>query len=564
MRKLGKDNSGEKIWRRVFLSSEEELSEQEKDKELLQDNHGHLIVDHDLFNHEGMTEDGIAEAFIEFAKKENLSFFNLSLSVAPFDAEKYGQLMDRLEAVEVSFSEIDLGDRFDAEYFWKENLAIEKILQQKYSVKFRVLANFVASAFYPAATQLYEFGDTPFIRCVDCINYPLITQEQNENFERIPFDFIENNAGINTIKEEDLVITKVGTPCYTSIIKYYSIVALSRTVLGVKNIRNVDNYYLLSFLRCRYGFNQLLRQRELTIQYQLTLDRVKNIYIYQPNKSFQIFIRKIVFKYLDCSSSSKDLYRQSEELLLSELNLKYWQPTEESIAVKSFSSSFLASGRLDAEYYQPKQQKIMNMMGSSGLRLGDIANLKKRKFQPSQQGIFNYIEIGNLTGEGFASSDVVDVSDTPSRAQWIVKTNDVITSTVRPIRRLSAFIEKEQNDYVCSSGFAVLKPIKVEPEVLLVYLRLPIVCEILDLHTTASMYPAISTEDLLNIPITLPDTKVCQNIAEKVKASRKAREQSKQLLEIAKIGVEKAIETDEATATAWINQQLAALGINSL
>ena len=39
------------------------------------DSHGHLIVDHDLFNHDGMTVDGIAEAFIEFAKKEKFSFF---------------------------------------------------------------------------------------------------------------------------------------------------------------------------------------------------------------------------------------------------------------------------------------------------------------------------------------------------------------------------------------------------------------------------------------------------------------------------------------------------------
>lgn len=40
----------------------------------LLDTHGHLIVKHDLFNHEGLTQDGIAEAFIEFAKRENLSF----------------------------------------------------------------------------------------------------------------------------------------------------------------------------------------------------------------------------------------------------------------------------------------------------------------------------------------------------------------------------------------------------------------------------------------------------------------------------------------------------------
>jgi type I restriction enzyme M protein len=42
--------------------------------EYLLDIHGHLIVKHDLFNHDGMTQDGIAEAFIEFAKKERLSF----------------------------------------------------------------------------------------------------------------------------------------------------------------------------------------------------------------------------------------------------------------------------------------------------------------------------------------------------------------------------------------------------------------------------------------------------------------------------------------------------------
>jgi restriction endonuclease S subunit len=140
--------------------------------------------------------------------------------------------------------------------------------------------------------------------------------------------------------------------------------------------------------------------------------------------------------------------------------------------------------------------------------------------------------------------------------------NDVITSTVRPIRRLSALIEPEQNNDICSSGFAVLKPTQIEPEVLLVYLRSPIVCEILDLHTTASMYPAISTKDLLHIPITLPEKVTRQQIAEKVRKSRKAREQSKQLLEIAKTGVEQAIETNESTATTWINQQLDSLAID--
>lgn len=63
MREPSKDNSGDKIYR------------SDPEGKPLLDSHGHLIVQHDLFNHDGLTGDGIAEAFAEFSKKEGLSFF---------------------------------------------------------------------------------------------------------------------------------------------------------------------------------------------------------------------------------------------------------------------------------------------------------------------------------------------------------------------------------------------------------------------------------------------------------------------------------------------------------
>ena len=63
MQKPSKDNSGEKIYVK------------DENGEIKLDSHSHFIVDHDLYNHDGMTQDGIAEAFIGFAKKEGLSFF---------------------------------------------------------------------------------------------------------------------------------------------------------------------------------------------------------------------------------------------------------------------------------------------------------------------------------------------------------------------------------------------------------------------------------------------------------------------------------------------------------
>lgn len=58
-----KDNSGDKIYVKNV------------DGTNALDRHGHLVVKQDLYNHDGITGDGIAEAFAEFAKKEGLSFF---------------------------------------------------------------------------------------------------------------------------------------------------------------------------------------------------------------------------------------------------------------------------------------------------------------------------------------------------------------------------------------------------------------------------------------------------------------------------------------------------------
>lgn len=93
MQEPSKDNSGEKIYvKRTLTSQEKQKTPMEyangvseaidhhdttpkKISEYLLDSHGHLIVKHDLFNHDGLTQDGIAEAFAEFAKRERLSFF---------------------------------------------------------------------------------------------------------------------------------------------------------------------------------------------------------------------------------------------------------------------------------------------------------------------------------------------------------------------------------------------------------------------------------------------------------------------------------------------------------
>ena len=63
----------------------------------------------------------------------------------------------------------------------------------------------------------------------------------------------------------------------------------------------------------------------------------------------------------------------------------------------------------------------------------------------------------------------------------------------------------------------------------------------LDLHTTASMYPAISTPNLMKIPVSLPDKPTRAKIVAKVKESFAARPEARRLLDEAKALVENAI-----------------------
>lgn len=78
---LSEYNAKDKTDQKYYLVAEE-ISER---TERVKDTHGHIFVRHDLFNHDPdmenpnpnniYSQDGIAEAFAEFAKKEGLSFF---------------------------------------------------------------------------------------------------------------------------------------------------------------------------------------------------------------------------------------------------------------------------------------------------------------------------------------------------------------------------------------------------------------------------------------------------------------------------------------------------------
>lgn len=287
------------------------------------------------------------------------------------------------------------------------------------------------------------------------------------------------------------------------------------------------------------------------VQQGLSLQKVREISIPILSSDFQIAITSTVQAALSKRREAEKQLNQAEQNLLCDLGLKNWQPPE-PLTYTSTSTAAFKAGRLDAEYFAPRVEQLLQKLGEAGLTIGAVAPARHERFTPGKEGEFDYIEIGNIRADGTVVAERVRQNEAPSRATSYVRKGDVLTSSVRPIRRLSALVTPEQDGFVCSSGFVVLQPLDASAELLMTYLRLPPICELMDLHTSASLYPAISETDLLVLPFHPVSTQVESEIVQSVQSAHAARRKANALLDVARRAVEIAIEQDEAAGMAYI------------
>jgi|688.fasta_scaffold53366_5 type I restriction enzyme M protein len=564
MQKSGKDNSGEKMY----------VKKSDGSGEFLLDDHGHLIIDHDLFNHEGKTQDGIAEAFIEFAKKENFSFFKLSPSVAPFDAVKYHRLMDGLEAVELKLSYIlnnNYSFRFDSEYFKKEYLNNLEKIETYYLgyIQFCDVIKKITGGATPLGADYPETG-VKFLRVqnimqnyIDDSDLVYISKEDDFELKR------------SKLNEEDVLLTITGVSYGKSAVVTREFNGCNINQHSVKITLNKNYflpYFISTFLNAKVGKLQSDKNIVGVTRPALDYQAIKNFKVPLASLDFQIIISNLVNYSHSSLIESKDTYSKAEDLLLSELNLKDWQPTKETIAIKSFKESFLSSSRLDAEYYQPKYDQLIERLKEKVelTRLSDLLNLNQRGKQPIYIESEDENELGLpvVNSKHVREGEVILIdnryayfpeTDNP----LIIHTDDVLINGtgVGTIGRCAPYLYKQKA--LPDNHVTILRTDLLDSVYLSIYLNSIIGKLQVEKHFKGSsgqieLYPNEINQFLVwNAP-----KSVQKKIRNKVEESHQKREQSKQLLEIAKIGVEKAIETDEATATDWINQQLKILGID--
>lgn len=122
----------------------------------------------------------------------------------------------------------------------------------------------------------------------------------------------------------------------------------------------------------------------------------------------------------------------------------------------------------------------------------------------------NYLDTSSLTNNQLSEAIhlVVGKDEIPSRANMVISHNDILYSTVRPNQNHFGFIKNPLENFIASTGFAVLSH-KNNPNLnSIFYLFLTSDKNNKKLirisETATSAYPSISPKDILNLQIALP------------------------------------------------------------
>ena len=134
----------------------------------------------------------------------------------------------------------------------------------------------------------------------------------------------------------------------------------------------------------------------------------------------------------------------------------------------------------------------------------DIKSVKKSF---NKDDSIEYIDISSVNAKSRTLNETTQyiVSSAPSRAQQCVQNGDILVSTVRPINRNVAVVDRDLTNLVASTGFCVLRPKDGYREYLLAIVTSDKYTDKMCDIASGGLYPAVNNSDVLSYDIFIPD-----------------------------------------------------------
>jgi hypothetical protein len=453
-------------------------------------------------------------------------------------------------------SKLEEGIRIDAELYQKKFIAFFNRLQEFNLTSFENEAVTIKKGIFDIKADCYSDKGVPFVRISNLKNMVI----EDSDIVYIPTH--ENEKNLDTfLQRGDIILSKTANPAASLVSLDFCNVSQDTIAIKLKSNSKILSHFVVAYLNTIYGLELMKRWFTGNIQMHLNLDDCKrNLLIPLLGMELQKLIKQLFEKSLTTETLSTHLYTQAEILLLDTLGLADFSPSMEKVNIKLFKDSFAATGRLDAEYYQPKFDQLEAKLAETHLLhlLSEFLTINQRGTQPdyAEEGLpvinSKHVREGEviLTDNRFAR-----IPD-KEKPLFINKGDVLINGTgVGTIGRAAPYLHDQQA--IPDNHVTVLRTDKLNPIYLSVYLNSIAGKYQVDKYFKGSsgqieLYP--TDIDRFYVPFINENSQT--RIAALVQQSFTLKAESEQLLDVAKRAVEIAIETDEQTAVEYVNEQI--------
>jgi len=192
--------------------------------------------------------------------------------------------------------------------------------------------------------------------------------------------------------------------------------------------------------------------------------------------------------------------------------------------------------RLDAEYYDPEITLFRDkLVAKNAVQLDELCEIiTERDFvKINPESEINYIAISDVDYRTMqvVSCQTIKAYEAPSRASFIVHTNDIITAisgaSTGTYKHCTALITEDEDGFICTNGFAILRNIKsIDRNFLLAYMRSSSFLNQVKRLMTGHAIPTISIDDLRKILVPLPSLEDQRQISKSISYIQNLRKES--------------------------------------
>lgn len=469
-----------------------------------------------------------------------------------------------LEGLEISvlnsndFLKDNFDFRLDAEYFIKSNLkqleTLTKVGYKKVS-EFGYVTDGIHTAIdYCEDSNVNLFSaTTPRENYFDLSRKAYISKKAHEQNPR------------TALKENDIIISTVGTIGNCAVVNKSILPANSDRHVGIIRLENDEFYprYISTFLLSKFGRFQTWRESTGNVQLNLFLYRIRTLKVANLSKQFQSIIEEKILLSDEKRQQSKHLYTQAENLLLQEIGLQDFTPNAEAVNIKNFKDSFGTSGRLDAEYYQKKYEevvaKIVTQKHSSLINIVDISkSIEPGSNHYADEKGLPFYRVSDYSKFGLSQPD-------KELTNSFIADNKDLIEKLKPQKGTilfskdgslgTAYLLRDDLDGITSGAILHLQ-VKNTKEVIPEYLTLALNSILVQMQAERDAGGSIilhwRKEEIEQVVVPIIDYKKQEQIAQLVAESFRLKQESENLLEVAKQAVEIAIEQNEESAINFI------------